>query len=434
MMRQTGLLRWNNKHNSKGGGRQWIHPPDALQRGHIVYLVKFLGNTEVEQAKGVEVVKEGIRKLKFSQQLRKSEGAKTPKVELTISADGVTIQDPKSKRIVHQYPLHRISYCADDKADKKFFSFIAKEAEAEKHTCFVFVSDKLAEEITLTIGQAFDLAYRRFLETSGRDMAMRKQLMLLQKKVQELETENTTLRQRVAELQLLKDRQDVDQYKHDNNLNDLLMLNGDLSPPPAKAPYLPSSPVGQQVQSPVKLSPPPSTTNGVHAQIPPPPVPLRAFEKKDSLISPSQELFEALGPAMTVPVVGPRLENLVLDDLEDFDPRQENNNFLNGNKPLVNGSTAPPVTNGNMSPDHGKDLFGADPFTAVATPPQSPAEADPFGMGDFNPDSEAKDLEQAIGALDKKINEMRDGFRRGLSFGNDDFPLEDLDPLVNKPT
>ena len=39
--------------------------------------------------------------------------------------------------------LFRISYCADDKAEKRFFSFIAKEADSDKHTCFVFVSDKL---------------------------------------------------------------------------------------------------------------------------------------------------------------------------------------------------------------------------------------------------------------------------------------------------
>jgi hypothetical protein len=35
---------------------------------------------------------QGIQKLKFSQQLKKSEGNKTPKVELTISVDGVAIQ------------------------------------------------------------------------------------------------------------------------------------------------------------------------------------------------------------------------------------------------------------------------------------------------------------------------------------------------------
>lgn len=120
-----------------------------------------MGNTEVDQPKGIEVVKEGIRKLKFNQQLRKSEGSKIPKVELTISIDGVAIQEPKTKNILHQYPLHRISYCADDKGEKRFFSFIAKESgDNEQHSCFVFVSKNLAEEITLTIGQAFDLAYK----------------------------------------------------------------------------------------------------------------------------------------------------------------------------------------------------------------------------------------------------------------------------------
>jgi hypothetical protein len=46
-----------------------------------MYLVfQFLGCTEVDQPKGIEVVKEGIRKLKFSQQIKKAEGSKTPKV------------------------------------------------------------------------------------------------------------------------------------------------------------------------------------------------------------------------------------------------------------------------------------------------------------------------------------------------------------------
>ncbi len=114
-----------------------------------------MGSTEVDQPKGIEVVKQGIQKLKFSQQLRKSDGqpAKPPKVELTISVDGVTIQEPKTKNLLHRYPLHRISYCADDKAEKRFFSFIAREDENNGnnnddnsktgHTCFVFVSDKL---------------------------------------------------------------------------------------------------------------------------------------------------------------------------------------------------------------------------------------------------------------------------------------------------
>lgn len=105
---------------------------------------------------------------------------------------------------MHQYPLHRISYCADDKGEKKFFSFIAKEEDAERHTCFVFVSDKLAEEITLTIGQAFDLAYRRFLETSGKDLETQRRCMVLQQKIKRLEHENNVYRQRLQDIAAIK--------------------------------------------------------------------------------------------------------------------------------------------------------------------------------------------------------------------------------------
>lgn len=46
--------------------------------------------------------------------------------------------------------------------------------------CFVCVK---AEEITLTIGQAFNLAYRKFLESGGKDVETRKQIAGLQKRV-----------------------------------------------------------------------------------------------------------------------------------------------------------------------------------------------------------------------------------------------------------
>ena len=45
--------------------------------------------------------------------------------------------------------MYRVSYCADDKAEKKFFSFIAHHPDdgdhgaGGVHSCYVFVSDKL---------------------------------------------------------------------------------------------------------------------------------------------------------------------------------------------------------------------------------------------------------------------------------------------------
>lgn len=381
MIKQSSLLKWtlNNKSTTKGGNRKWIHPPEALQGGHVAYLVKFLGKTDAHEAKGIDVVKDGIHKLKFNHQLKRSEGSKMPKVELTVSVDGVAIQDPKTKQISYQYPLHRISYCADDKSDKKFFSFIAKEPNSEIHSCFVFVSDKLAEEITLTIGQAFDLAYRRFLETSGRELEMKRRIMILQKRVQDLEGENARLQKRLGELKHAKQTCD--------NKSNSIQNNGNTN--------------GFALNS--------KKTNGIcpPAIQPPPPVQHRHSEGRPRNHSPSQNLCDF----SETPKVKRKIDN---DIIEEFDPR-------------ANGNSLNSVNNNYISPANGHvDLFGCDPFNPV--PPQ-PGE-DPFGMGDFgSADLRGQDLDKAIGAIDRKLLEMRDGFQRGLSFGNDDFSTEGLETL-----
>ncbi|XP_072573033.1 PTB domain-containing engulfment adapter protein 1-like isoform X7 [Paramormyrops kingsleyae] len=181
--------------------KSWMHTPDALAKHHIAYYTKFLGQTEVDQPKGTEVVKDAVRKLKFQRHIKKSEGQKIPKVELQISIYGVKILDPKTKDVQHNCQLHRISFCADDKTDKRIFTFICKDSESNKHLCYVFDSEKCAEEITLTIGQAFELAYKKFLESGGKDVETRKQIGSLQRRIQELETENSELKKQLQSLQ-----------------------------------------------------------------------------------------------------------------------------------------------------------------------------------------------------------------------------------------
>ncbi|XP_041119784.1 PTB domain-containing engulfment adapter protein 1-like isoform X3 [Polyodon spathula] len=190
-----------NRAFSRKKDKTWMHTPEALAKLYISYNAKFLGNVEVDQPKGTEIVRDAVRKLKFARHIKKSEGQKTPKVELQISIYGVKILDPKTKEVQHSCQLHRISFCADDKTDKRIFTFICKDAESNKHLCFVFDSEKCAEEITLTIGQAFDLAYKKFLESGGKDVETRKQIGSLQKRIQELETENTELKNQVQDMQ-----------------------------------------------------------------------------------------------------------------------------------------------------------------------------------------------------------------------------------------
>ncbi|CAL1537819.1 unnamed protein product [Lymnaea stagnalis] len=367
----------------RSGNKQWPHPSDALLTGHILYTIKFLGECMVDQPKGTEVVRDAIRKMKFNKHLKRAEGQKPPKVELLISADAVTVLDPKSRTIIHQYPLHRISYCADDKSDKRMFTFIAKEANGNQHFCYVFDSERCAEEITLTIGQAFDLAYKRFLDSSTTDVDVRKQLLTLQKKVQTLQFENDTLRKRLEEVEKLKDRSDIDAYKRKNQITDL-----------------------QKVSLSLRES---STDDDEHPSTP-------------------------TKPASQTNVVGRRLENLMLHTPVNHSPSHKTNSAQPSNNLTTSQGTpilSPPPSNTRsnranslrsptspVSPALSKKCFiYNDPFAI------GDSSIDPFGMGEFNPTS---------GQLDREFKDIQAGFRRGLSFGTDDFTLEQLDPLNQK--
>ncbi|XP_011205458.1 PTB domain-containing adapter protein ced-6 [Bactrocera dorsalis] len=239
--------------DAKKDKRNWLHTPDALVNGHVVYLVKFFGNLPVEQAKGIEVVKDAIRKLQFAQEMKKAETGtqeKCKKVEITISVDGVAVQEPRTQKILHQFPLHNISYCADEKGVKKFFSFIAKTVKPldggingtstgssngvsssngsnstggsnteETHECFVFISNKLASDITLTIGQAFDLAYKKYINSVEKT-----DLGKAQQQNAELEKAIAIYKSRLRELSLKLPKSELDSMLFKMGIKDILDL------------------------------------------------------------------------------------------------------------------------------------------------------------------------------------------------------------------
>jgi len=412
-MKDSSLLKWtqNNKNNMLSGSKDrkkskedknknWLHSPERLTSGHIAYLVKFLGSTEVDQPKGIDVVKEGIRKLKFNQQIKKAEGTKTPKAELTVSIDGVAIQEPKTKKIQHQYPLHRISYCADDKAEKRFFSFIAKEADSDVHTCFVFVSDKLAEEITLTIGQAFDLAYKRFL--SGKTQESDKE------KIARLERENAELSQRLKDVSNLVEPSKLSEYMKKNNIKELVLV--------AERDILDN----QESQEPRQTS---NQETG----------PDVSEVSEDSAVDTQDKLISFDDPVH-------KLDHMTLDDLndDDFDPRACDNTSDSSESDDFNPRSGPgfpafsvatppgPVSAPLSAPakiqppphvparDPAKIAGQKLPAPVMSNPFTAPAGNDAFGMSSF-----------ATG------NDPKDPFTAGV-FGEGNFTLDQLDPLANR--
>uniref|UniRef100_A0A914UY39 PID domain-containing protein n=1 Tax=Plectus sambesii TaxID=2011161 RepID=A0A914UY39_9BILA len=372
------------RYHGYSGSKQWIHPPDVLNHGRVEYSVKMLGQTEVAAAKGTEVIRDAIQKIRFGLQVNRSitgnSGAKLQKVDLQINVDGLTVADTKTKMVLFKYPLHRISFCADDKHDKRVFSFIAKADLVTRHDCFVFLSDKLAEEITLTIGEAFDLAYQKFLNNNGRELENKKQLILLRKRIAELEGENTNLKEQLA----ANNRHETNLAAVNRHETNVAAVDNHVTKPSWESlvtptPQLPSTPM--PTGPPPGLKPPPSrkTTNG---------------ENGSSLLAGG-------------PLVGRKLENLQLDQMEDlfddsFDPR--------ASERVV------------------KDPFGLDPFDTtfatdlVAGASRARTEHEPT----------PQDFEQMITMVDERLAEMRDGFKRGLSVGDtgDADLLGDLVPTM----
>ncbi|XP_051562243.1 PTB domain-containing engulfment adapter protein 1 isoform X2 [Myxocyprinus asiaticus] len=364
------LLKLNrmNRAFTRRKDKPTIHTPEALVRSHVVYNAKFLGITEVEEPKGTDVVRVAIRKLKFQKHIKKSEGQKTPKVELQISIYGVKILDPKTKEMQHSCQLHRMSFCADDKTDKRIFTFICTEPETKKHLCYVFDSEKCAEEITLAIGQAFDLAYKKFLESGGKDVEMRKQIGNLQKRIQDLEMENSKLKKK------LKDLEDQ-------------LMDSRCSPRPSALSWCGdvTSLSSLEISS-VTLTPVSSPDSSQSASLFTPPV------AKSSHSQPTSGYI--------VPRAGSIQATALSTDIFDmvpFTPASPITRRANCNGISSQYYPLPPK-------DRDIDMFGAEPF-------------DPFicGPAVLTPD------------IQSKLEEMQEGFQMGLTLEGTVFSLDQVD-------
>uniref|UniRef100_A0A8C1CM51 PTB domain-containing engulfment adapter protein 1 n=1 Tax=Cyprinus carpio carpio TaxID=630221 RepID=A0A8C1CM51_CYPCA len=347
-----------------------MHTPETLVRSHVVYNAKFLGITEVEQPKGTDMVRVAVRKLKFQRHIKKSEGQKTPKVELQISIYGVKILDPKTKEMQHNCQLHRMSFCADDKTDKRIFTFICTEPETKKHLCYVFDSEKCAEEITLAIGQAFDLAYKKFLESGGKDVETRKQIGNLQKRIQDLEMENSKLKKKLKELE--------DQ-----------LMDSHCSPKPPALSWC-----GDDVTSLSSLE---------IASVTLTPVSSPDSSQSASLLTPpsakpthSQPTSGCIVPRPRAGSIQARAPSTDIFDMVPFTPESPITRRLNCNS--ISSPYLPPKK------DRDIDLFGIEPF-------------DPFICGDavFTPD------------IQSKLDEMQEGFQMGLTLEGTVFSLDQVD-------
>lgn len=135
----------------------WTDTKESLQEG-MVFHVKYLGMTLVEQPKGEGMASAAIRRIVT---MAKASGKKFRKVTLTISPRGILLNDTITNGLVENVSIYRISYCTADKTQDKVFAYIAQSQLNETLECHAYLcpKKKIAQAVTLTVAQAFRVAF-----------------------------------------------------------------------------------------------------------------------------------------------------------------------------------------------------------------------------------------------------------------------------------
>ncbi|XP_035970822.2 low density lipoprotein receptor adapter protein 1 isoform X2 [Halichoerus grypus] len=146
-----------------GGGRHrklpenWTDTRETLLEG-MLFSLKYLGMTLVEQPKGEELSAAAVKRIVAT---AKASGKKLQKVTLKVSPRGIILTDNITNQLIENVSIYRISYCTADKMHDKVFAYIAQSQHNENLECHAFLCTKrkLAQAVTLTVAQAFKVAF-----------------------------------------------------------------------------------------------------------------------------------------------------------------------------------------------------------------------------------------------------------------------------------
>ncbi|XP_034276989.1 low density lipoprotein receptor adapter protein 1-like isoform X4 [Pantherophis guttatus] len=121
------------------------------------FSLKYLGMTLVEKPKGEDMAAAAIHRIIAMARVGPK---KFQKMILTVSPRGLSLQDAETKETIETISIYRISYCTTDKLQNKVFAYVAQNPQSGALECHAFLSPKkkIAQAVTLTVAQAFQVA------------------------------------------------------------------------------------------------------------------------------------------------------------------------------------------------------------------------------------------------------------------------------------
>ncbi|XP_055735827.1 numb-like protein isoform X2 [Salvelinus fontinalis] len=134
---------------------QWQADEEAVRKGKCNFPVRYLGLVEVEESRGMHVCEEAVKKLKIS-------GKKSVKAVLWVSADGLRVVDDKTKDLIVDQTIEKVSFCAPDRNYDKAFSYICRDGTTRRWICHCFMALKdSGERMSHAVGCAFAACLER---------------------------------------------------------------------------------------------------------------------------------------------------------------------------------------------------------------------------------------------------------------------------------
>ncbi|OCT68019.1 numb-like protein isoform X2 [Xenopus laevis] len=134
---------------------QWGADEEAVRRGKCSFPVRYLGHVEVEESRGMHVCEDAVKKLKTL-------GKKSVKAILWVSADGLRVVDDKTKDLIVDQTIEKVSFCAPDRNFDKAFSYICRDGTTRRWICHCFLALKdSGERLSHAVGCAFAACLER---------------------------------------------------------------------------------------------------------------------------------------------------------------------------------------------------------------------------------------------------------------------------------
>ncbi|XP_069773522.1 protein numb homolog isoform X1 [Narcine bancroftii] len=145
---------------------QWQTDEEAVRSGKCSFQVKYLGHVEVDESRGMHICEEAVKKLKSERKFFKlligKTGKKAVKAMLWVSADGLRVVDEKTKDLIVDQTIEKVSFCAPDRNFDKAFSYICRDGTTRRWICHCFLAVRdSGERLSHAVGCAFAACLER---------------------------------------------------------------------------------------------------------------------------------------------------------------------------------------------------------------------------------------------------------------------------------